>query len=148
MRTISAHELKVGDLLRWRDKDREFTRKVYDIEVDKRFSRSGEGGTRPIYRVVFERDSKLPHDLPTRAEYPAGTPIVTLSEHEAAALDLAQEGSAFLDGAARLARIALIIECVEARCMAVDGPVPRTLEVMHEAELMDIYQIASGKKAP
>lgn len=45
----------------------------------------------------------------------------------------------------RLARIAAIIEAVDTRCMAVDGPVAPTLEVMAQEEISAIYALARGK---
>lgn len=44
----------------------------------------------------------------------------------------------------RLERIAEIIEAVENRCMAVDGPVTPTLQEMTEEELRRIYALATG----
>lgn len=44
----------------------------------------------------------------------------------------------------RLDRIVAIIELVENRCMATDGPVLPTLREMSEAELRGIYQLAKG----
>lgn len=44
---------------------------------------------------------------------------------------------------ARLERIAKIIEAVDVRATAVDGPVPRTLEVMTQEEMTEIYAVAS-----
>lgn len=145
MKTVSAHELKVGNLIRWRGREGEFTRKVYDIEVDKRFARA-EGGERQMYRILFERNDKLPSNLPARAEYPASTPIVTVSEQEGALLDLLQTGMPLLDSVTRLQQIVDIIEAVEQRCSAVDGPVPPTLQVMHESELLKIYRLAKGER--
>ena len=46
----------------------------------------------------------------------------------------------------RLARIAEIIEAVDQRCMAVDGPVTPTLKEMTQAELSEIYVLASRAK--
>jgi len=40
------------------------------------------------------------------------------------------------------ARIVEIIEAVETRCMAVDGPVTGTLKEMTPLELREIYRIA------
>jgi hypothetical protein len=45
----------------------------------------------------------------------------------------------------RLQRIAEIIEAVDNRCMAVDGPVTPTLREMTQAEISEIYRLASGK---
>ena len=43
----------------------------------------------------------------------------------------------------RLKRIAEIIEKVDNRCMAVDGPVTPTLEEMTQKEISEIYKLAS-----
>jgi len=52
----------------------------------------------------------------------------------------------------RLDRIAAIIEQVDIRCMACDGPVTPTLEEITEAEMIEIYQLAklerSGPNSP
>lgn len=45
---------------------------------------------------------------------------------------------------ARLAKIAAIIEAVDNRCAAADGPVTPTLREMRQDELSEIYQLASG----
>jgi hypothetical protein len=42
----------------------------------------------------------------------------------------------------RLAQIAEIIECVDNRCMAVDGPIPSTDEEITLPEIQKIYKIA------
>lgn len=42
----------------------------------------------------------------------------------------------------RLKRIAAILEDVDARCIAVDGPVTDTREEMTKAELREIYILA------
>jgi hypothetical protein len=44
----------------------------------------------------------------------------------------------------RLARIAEIIEAVDARCMACDGPVTATLDEMTQAEISEVYKLARG----
>ena len=44
---------------------------------------------------------------------------------------------------ARLKRIATIIERVDERCMAVDGPVTPTLEEMTQREISEIYSLAA-----
>jgi hypothetical protein len=44
----------------------------------------------------------------------------------------------------RLARIALIIERVDNRAMATDGPVTPTLEEMTQEEISSIYKLAIG----
>ena len=44
----------------------------------------------------------------------------------------------------RLNRIAEIIEMVENRCMASDGPVGRTISEMTNDELKEIYRLATG----
>lgn len=46
----------------------------------------------------------------------------------------------------RLAEIAEIIEAVDRRCSAVDGPVSDTRAEMTAAEMRKIYQLAKGKK--
>ena len=45
----------------------------------------------------------------------------------------------------RLARIAEIVEAVDHRCQAADGPVSRTLEEMTQDEISAIYALAKGK---
>jgi len=45
----------------------------------------------------------------------------------------------------RLNRIAQIIEGVDNRCMAVDGPVRSTLQEMTQAEISEIYALAKRK---
>ena len=45
---------------------------------------------------------------------------------------------------ARLARIAEIIERVDARCLAADGPVTPTLREMTQSELSEIYAAAKA----
>lgn len=42
----------------------------------------------------------------------------------------------------KLDRIAEIIETVDNRCMAADGPVPPTLSEMTQAEISEIYKLA------
>lgn len=46
----------------------------------------------------------------------------------------------------RLNRIAEIIESVDQRCMAADGPVTPTLKEMTQAELSEIYTLACRAK--
>lgn len=46
----------------------------------------------------------------------------------------------------RLALIAEIIESVDNRCMAADGPVTPTLQEMRQEEISMIYAIATGEK--
>ena len=46
----------------------------------------------------------------------------------------------------RLAKIADIIEKVDLRCMAADGPVTPTLKEMTQEEISKIYELALGKK--
>jgi len=46
---------------------------------------------------------------------------------------------------ARLLRIAGIIEEVDNRCSASDGPVPPTLEEMTQGDLSAIYALAIGR---
>lgn len=48
----------------------------------------------------------------------------------------------------RLARIAEIIEAVDNRCMAADGPVTPTLSEMTQAEISEIYKLASKLPTP
>lgn len=45
----------------------------------------------------------------------------------------------------RLAAIKEVIEAVDNRCMAVDGPVPSTLDEMSQAEIAEIYRLAGGR---
>lgn len=49
-----------------------------------------------------------------------------------------------MPGYKRLARIAAIIEQVDVRCMAADGPVTPTLKEMTQAEISEIYGLASA----
>lgn len=49
------------------------------------------------------------------------------------------------DALTRLRLIAEIIEGVESRCMAVDGPVTPTLQEMTEEELRRIYRLAKKR---
>ena len=42
----------------------------------------------------------------------------------------------------RLRKIAEIIEAVDNRCMAVDGPVTPTLQEMTQDEIAEIYRLA------
>ena len=44
----------------------------------------------------------------------------------------------------RLRRIAQIIEHVDTRCMAADGPVTATLDEMTQAEISEVYALAGG----
>ena len=44
----------------------------------------------------------------------------------------------------RLNRITRIIEQVDNRCMAVDGPVSSTLEEMTQEEISEIYRLSKG----
>lgn len=48
--------------------------------------------------------------------------------------------------AEKLKRIAEIIERVDNRCMAVDGPVTPTLQEMSQDEISEIYLLASQKE--
>lgn len=43
----------------------------------------------------------------------------------------------------RLRRIAVILEAVDARCLAADGPVPKTRELITDDELREIYLLAT-----
>ena len=45
----------------------------------------------------------------------------------------------------RLERIAEIIEGVDNRCMAADGPVTPTLQEMQQSEISEIYELALRK---
>jgi len=44
----------------------------------------------------------------------------------------------------RLKQIAEIIERVDNRCMARDGPVGKTIEEMTDKEIIQIYELAKG----
>lgn len=44
----------------------------------------------------------------------------------------------------RLARIAEIIEAVDQRCLAADGPVTSTLHEMTPSEIVEVYRLAKG----
>jgi hypothetical protein len=46
----------------------------------------------------------------------------------------------------RLRRIARIIEGVDNRCMAADGPVTPTLQEMRQDEIQEIYDLASSEE--
>lgn len=46
--------------------------------------------------------------------------------------------------AQRLERIAAIIEAVDNRCMAADGPVTPTLKEMTQAEISEVYALAKN----
>ena len=59
-----------------------------------------------------------------------------------------QEFGARMEADRRLRRIAAIIEHVDNRCMAADGPVTPTLQEMTQAEISMIYALASGKRMP
>jgi hypothetical protein len=50
--------------------------------------------------------------------------------------------------ALRLEAIRMIIEKVDARCAAVDGPCPTTKEMLTTEELCEIYGLAGGYKQP
>ena len=45
----------------------------------------------------------------------------------------------------RLQKIAEVIEAVDARCMAVDGPVTETKDEITSKELMQIYKLAKKR---
>lgn len=47
----------------------------------------------------------------------------------------------------RLLKIAQIIESVERRCIAADGPVSKTLEEMTDLEMRKIYRLATRPNA-
>ena len=44
----------------------------------------------------------------------------------------------------RLLKIKAIIERVDNRAMATDGPVPSTMQAMTQAEMSEIYRLAGG----
>ena len=46
---------------------------------------------------------------------------------------------------ARLDGIVQIIEAVDRRCMAADGPVPKTREEITDEEMRAIYKLAGGR---
>lgn len=48
---------------------------------------------------------------------------------------------------ARLAQIAAILEAVDGRCAAADGPVTKTRHEMTDDELREIYRLATGKRS-
>jgi hypothetical protein len=48
----------------------------------------------------------------------------------------------------RLAQIAAIIEAVDQRCLAADGPVSNTRHEMTDHEMRTIYWLAGGKITP
>lgn len=50
--------------------------------------------------------------------------------------------------ARRLEAIKAIIDRVEARCLAVDGPCPVTSHVITHEEITEIYNLSGGYKAP
>lgn len=52
------------------------------------------------------------------------------------------------DRGRRLRRIAEIIEAVDERCLAHDGPVGDTREEMSKKEMQEIYDLAKGRKKP
>jgi hypothetical protein len=49
------------------------------------------------------------------------------------------------DAQQRLRRIREIIEAVDTRAMATDGPVPPTLQVMTQREISEIYRLSGGQ---
>lgn len=61
------------------------------------------------------------------------------------ALDKSSPQGTVRDPGADLARIRAIIEAVDNRCMAADGPVSRTLEEMTQDEISRIYALSCGK---
>ncbi len=61
-------------------------------------------------------------------------------------LHKANEAATKRDLQNRLHRIAEIIEGVDQRCMAADGPVTPTLKEMRQDEISEIYKLA--KEAP
>lgn len=50
-----------------------------------------------------------------------------------------------VNDAVRLRRIKAIIEAVDNRCAAADGPVTPTLKEMHQEEISAIYALACGQ---
>ena len=44
----------------------------------------------------------------------------------------------------RLRKIRLIIDRVDSRCLAADGPVTPTLQEMNQTEISEIYRLAGG----
>ena len=46
----------------------------------------------------------------------------------------------------RLDRIAEIIEAVDQRCLAADGPVPSTMSEMTQEEMSEIYKLSTRKE--
>ena len=70
------------------------------------------------------------------------TPPVTLSEARLLLLALTAR---IAEVEAERARIAQIIESVDQRCMAHEGPVARTLDEMTQKEISAIYALAMGK---
>lgn len=61
---------------------------------------------------------------------------------------MSRQGKAEPGLAARLRRIARIIEAVDGRCMAADGPVTPTLQEMNQGEISEIYALAIGRPVP
>lgn len=51
-----------------------------------------------------------------------------------------------MDNQNRLQRIAEIIEQVDDRCMAAEGPVTPTLSEMRQEEISEIYELAKNRK--
>lgn len=56
-----------------------------------------------------------------------------------------QKALAAVTEASRLAEIAAIIEHVDSRCMAADGPVTKTRHEITDDELRRIYRLAKGE---
>jgi hypothetical protein len=76
----------------------------------------------------------------------AGRAIVHLREAAAALTDRQWElYDSWMLMVKRFERIVEIIEAVDNRCMAVDGPVTPTLDEMSQAEISEIYKLAGNK---
>lgn len=63
---------------------------------------------------------------------------------EAIKMILDEKNSVILALEERLQRIATIIERVDNRCLATDGPVSRTCDEMTDDEMREIYRLAVG----
>ena len=71
----------------------------------------------------------------------AGAPAVSAAKMKGA-------GDWIMAPGRRLKEIASIIEAVDNRCMAADGPVTPTRLEMTDEELRHIYALATGKRRP
>ena len=85
---------------------------------------------------------RLMHRLRT---YGTGKAEFALTDKEAAQQIDAFAARRVAEELERLARIAHIIESVDTRCMAVDGPVTPTLQEMEQDEISRIYALAMRK---